>query len=89
MAGFATEERLVTYKGYVKNGVIVLDEPADLKDEDRVSVRPLRTGRKSSGKAARPLTLYERLKDVVGIVKGMPSDFARNHDHYIHGTPKR
>ena len=79
----------MTYKGYVKNGVIVLDEPADLKDGDRVSVRPLRTSRKPPKKAARPLTLYERLKDVVGIVKGMPSDFARNHDHYIHGTPKR
>jgi hypothetical protein len=89
MAGFATKEPLVTYKGFVKNGVIVLDEPAALKDGDRVSVRPLRTRRKPSPKAAAPLTLYERLKDVAGIVKGMPSDFARNHDHYIHGTPKR
>ena len=79
----------MTYKGSVKNGVIVLDDPAALKDGDRVSVRPLRTRRKPSPKAAAPLTLYERLKDVAGIVKGMPSDFARNHDHYIHGTPRR
>jgi hypothetical protein len=24
-----------------------------------------------------------------GIVKDMPPDFAAEHDHYIHGTPKR
>ena len=78
----------MVYKGHVKNGVIMLDEPGDLKDGQRVSVRPLRAPRRSSKKAARRLTLYERLKDVVGIVKGLPSDFAKNHDHYIHGRPK-
>lgn len=34
-------------------------------------------------------TLYDRMKSVVGIAKGLPDDFALNHDHYLHGQPKR
>ena len=34
-------------------------------------------------------TLYDRLKAADGIAKGLPSDFAENHDHYIHGRPKK
>ena len=33
-------------------------------------------------------SLADRLKDVIGSVSGLPPDFAHNHDHYIHGTPK-
>lgn len=29
------------------------------------------------------------LDKVRGIAKGLPTDFARNHDHYIKGAPKR
>lgn len=32
-------------------------------------------------------TLYERLRDLIGIAPGLPQDMAENHDHYIHGTP--
>jgi hypothetical protein len=24
-----------------------------------------------------------------GTVEGLPADYALNHDHYVHGTPKR
>jgi hypothetical protein len=34
-------------------------------------------------------TWGEVFKDFVGKAKGLPSDMARNHDHYIHGTRKR
>ena len=27
--------------------------------------------------------------EFAGIFKDLPTDFAENHDHYIHGTPKR
>ena len=79
----------MTYKGYVKNGVIVLDEPAGLKDGDRVSVRPLRTRVRTTRKGRRPATLYERLKSGVGKAKGLPPDAAVNHDHYLYGLPKK
>lgn len=34
-------------------------------------------------------SLRALLDEVAGIGKGMPRDFARNHDHYIKGAPKR
>jgi len=34
-------------------------------------------------------SLYDRLKPIIGAAKGLPSDLARNHDHYLYGTPKR
>ncbi len=34
-------------------------------------------------------TLYDALKDIIGKAEGLPADFAAEHDHYIHGTPKR
>ena len=36
-----------------------------------------------------PKTLRELLKDFEGIASGLPSDMALNHDHYIHGSPKK
>jgi hypothetical protein len=30
----------------------------------------------------------EALLEVAGSVPGLPSDFAQNHDHYLHGAPK-
>lgn len=34
-------------------------------------------------------TIWEKLQKYAGAVEGLPPDFARNHDHYIHGGPKR
>ena len=31
----------------------------------------------------------EALLEVAGSVKGRPADFAKNHDHYLHGAPKQ
>ena len=33
--------------------------------------------------------IYERLKDFVGIADDLPEDLAENHDHYLHGRPKK
>jgi hypothetical protein len=30
-----------------------------------------------------------RLKQFAGVLHGLPSDMARNHDHYLHGLPKK
>lgn len=35
------------------------------------------------------LKLRTALLSLAGLAKGLPRDFARNHDHYLHGTPKR
>jgi hypothetical protein len=31
----------------------------------------------------------EAIKPLIGAAVGLPEDFALNHDHYLHGTPKR
>jgi len=71
----------MTYRGHVENGVVVLDEPTALPEGTEVAVEPI-------GTEARP-TLAERFKDVIGSVSDLPADMAEQHDHYIHGTPKK
>jgi predicted RNase H-like HicB family nuclease len=37
----------------------------------------------------KPRTLYEQFKAVIGKAKGLPPDMSINHDHYLHGVPRR
>ena len=80
----------MVYRGRVQNGVVVLDNGAKLEEGQPVSVRPLRKppARVSTKRRHIP-SLYERLKPIIGIAKGLPRDLARQHDHYLYGTPKR
>lgn len=34
-------------------------------------------------------TFAERYAKYVGIADALPEDFAANHNHYLHGAPKR
>lgn len=76
---------IVTYRGHIKNGVIVIDEPVELPEgaEVRVEVSAPSTTPDDNGE-----TLGQMLLRHAGVAEGLPSDLARNHDHYIHGTPK-
>lgn len=79
----------MTFRGKVKDGIVVLDEPGALPEGAKVSVRILKDrGGPGSGET-RPKSLYERLEPIVGIAKGLPRDLARNHDHYLHGRPRK
>ncbi len=69
----------MTYRGQVRNGVVVLDRPGGLPEGAEVEVSAL------EGADATP-TLFDRLKDVVGIVDELPPDMAEKHDQYIHGA---
>ncbi len=71
----------MTYTGRVKNGVVVLDDGASLAEGTKVRVEV--------AESKDIPTLAEQLKDVIGKAKGLPSDFAKNHDHYLHGLPKK
>jgi hypothetical protein len=80
----------MVYRGQVKDGVVVLEGPKAPPEGARVSVRVLKSSARRGTKARkRTLTLYDRMKPFIGIAKGLPPDLARNHDHYLHGTPKR
>ncbi|MBI3410725.1 MAG: hypothetical protein HY040_20500 [Planctomycetes bacterium] len=66
--------------GTVQNGTIVLDNGDQFPEGTRVEVIV---------RAETKPTLAERLLKHAGTVPGLPPDFAEQHDHYIHGTPKR
>ena len=68
----------MSYQGHVENGVILLDEPAELPDGSLVRIEPV----------APRKTLAEQFADVIGSVPDLPPDMAEHHDHYVHGTPK-
>jgi hypothetical protein len=81
----------MTLRGRIKNGGVVFDEPPPLPEGTEVLVQavgePAGTGDRAA-QASTP-TLYERYKGFIGAAEGLPEDFADEHDHYIHGTPKR
>ena len=71
----------MTLPGTLNKGVVVLDQPSPWPEGTRVNVVVQPAGKK--------LTLAEKLLRHAGTVPDLPSDMAEQHDHYIHGTPKR
>jgi hypothetical protein len=71
------------YSGHIKNGVVVLDAAPSLPDGTRVRVVPV------VGENVKQPSLNQKLLKLAGKAKGLPRDMARNHDHYLHGLPKR
>jgi len=76
------------YRGHVRNGVVVLDEPADIEEGSVVSVAVLGEQEPVGDDNTGP-TLAERLARVIGKAKGLPPDASLNHDHYLYGLPKK
>jgi len=79
----------MVYRGQVKNGVVVVKGRVRLEEGAEVTVRPVRKPVRAARKKKRPMTLYERLKPIIGKAKGLPPDAAVNIDHYLYGLPKR
>ena len=83
----------MTLTGHVENGKIVLDESVPLPEGMKVRIELVdavvtnNSGAEEGDKIAP--TFYERHKAWIGSVKDAPSDYARNHDHYLHGQPKK
>lgn len=78
----------MTVEGHIENGQIVLNTLLELPNGTRVAVSVQPTQDVSHSDQELP-TLYERMKSFVGSVECLPPDFAINHDHYLHGQPKR
>jgi hypothetical protein len=68
------------YSGSVKSGVVVLDEPAALQEGTVVAVEII------SGDSSKK---EKTLASFAGALNTLPEDFAENHDHYLHGRPKK
>jgi len=70
----------MSFQGHVENGVVVFDVPLTVPNGTAVRVEVIAPTRK---------TLAERFKNVIGAGVDLPVDLAKNHDHYLHGTPKQ
>jgi hypothetical protein len=87
----------MNFEGTFIDGHIVPDSPPDIPEGARVRFEvvpvpapkpePAAERLRPDGKPLNPLNKF--LLSISGTVSDLPSDMARNHDHYIHGTPKR
>jgi hypothetical protein len=73
------------YRGHVRQGVIILDTPAQLPEGAEVEVRAT----DAVGQISEQPTWAEVFRDVIGKAEGFPADSSVNHDHYLYGTPKK
>ncbi len=67
------------YQGTIKNGVVVLEPGSQLPEGTPVRVLT----------AEPPPSLAEVSEEVAGKAVDLPSDLAKNHDHYLHGADRR
>ena len=77
--------------GVISDGMIKLDEPCTIPDGTKVTVLVTLPGQdpgQDHSDASRA-GLGKRLLKHAGTVSDLPADLAEQHDHYIHGTPKR
>lgn len=76
------------YRGTVRGGVVVLEPGASLREGSEVRVRAIPEPAPPAETAAGQ-TLGQRLMRFAGKAQDLSADAARNHDHYLYGTPKR
>lgn len=82
------------YKGRVEDGKIIVQVGNDLADGKEVEVNvfeviPPTDLPETDDQTAPPNSLSALFMEFAGVIDDLPSDFAAEHDHYIHGTPKR
>ena len=68
--------------GVVEDGKVVLPPEMQLPTGTRVRVEMLPPAEQGP-------SLAGTFKDYIGIFDDLPPDLARNHDHYLHGAPKK
>jgi hypothetical protein len=78
----------MTYQGRVKNRVIIFDAPVQLPEGLAVAGHVVGPTEVKTTEGVIP-TILERLGSLVGAAEGLPPGLAENHDHYLHGLPKR
>lgn len=77
----------MTYQGKVENGVIELPDGVTLPERLSVAIIP------SPSPANADLTVWQKLEAVGRWAEKqpctLPHDLAANHDHFLHGRPKK
>jgi hypothetical protein len=74
----------MTYRGRVSGGVVVLPKDAAIPEGTEVTINPV-----EQQPMPEATGLGKRLMRFAGKAQDLPSDAARNHDHYLYGTPKK
>jgi hypothetical protein len=75
----------MVYRGQVKGGVVVFDTLSP-PEGTAVQVQPLPSEQQAVKESP---TIWKKLQKYAGTVLDLPADMALNHDHYIHGGPKK
>ncbi len=73
----------MTYKGHVKNGAVVMDQPVALPEGTPVEVA---VAKQSSDEKHH---FRGAIMEFAGKVTGLPEDASTNVDHYLYGHPKQ
>ena len=76
-----------TFIAHTDGKVLLPDEPVDLSAGARyhVSIAPVVEKEEEDSRS-----VWKLLLSMAGTAKGdYPTDLAKNHDHYLHGRPKR
>lgn len=77
----------MSYRGRVKNGVVEFEGGLRPPEGAVVRVEPVESAAEFDASAADEY--IRRMLALAGTAEGLPADLARNHDHYIHGAPKK
>lgn len=88
----------MTFRGHIKDGTVVFDEPPALPDGTVVDVLPRKAVRKAKtatrkvkkalpGGKKKPSGLHDWMLKYAGVIEG-PADLSAQHNHYLHGIPK-
>ncbi len=72
----------MSYTGTVENGVVKLPSEAHWPDGTTVRVELITPPPRRNHPT-------QRLCELAAKLEGLPPDLAEQHDHYLHGTPKR
>jgi hypothetical protein len=82
----------MTYFGTIKGGVVILRGAPPLPNGTEVTVAPVENGTGQTGygsKSSASSKMLELGRAAESKPCDLPSDLAANHDHYLHGLPKR
>jgi hypothetical protein len=82
----------MTFVGKIQNGVVVLPKGVSLPEGTQVIITPSESSGAPEINAKRSSfgeTMEELARWVESQPCDLPEDLAANHDHYIHGLPKR
>ena len=76
----------MSYRGHVKDGLVVLDTPGLLPEGAEVRIEVVSSEKEGPLLDEKGETLGDKLMKFAGRAVGLPEDAAVNHDHYLYGT---